>query len=114
MNARIACLVPDARQLDDLLKRIGEAGIDPRDVRIIHRPTWRPTLDDSDAWTPPLAAHPWLAWWSLPYAQAALWWQWSAPPAREETPRTDTPTVIPLARYDASRRRPIKFPDYRP
>lgn len=113
MNAHIACLVPDSRQLEHMLKRIGEAGIDPRDVRIIHRPTWRPSVDESDPWTPPLAAHPWLAWWSLPYAQASLWWQWAAP-VKDESPRPDRPTVIQFARYDACRRRLLKFPDYRP
>lgn len=96
-NARIACLAPEPDQLPAMLQRIHEAGFDLRDVRIVRRPTARPQPAEHDDWTPPLALPPWLAWWSLPYAQASLWWQWK-PAASSETARTTPPTVIPLLR----------------
>lgn len=105
MTCTVYCLVPDNGQVEPLVDRIKQAGVDINDTSVVFRPVVHPsapppatkpdttaqaTLDETAQPTPLLSA---LLWWPLLlYANNAQAWQ---PPDDDSSQLA----VIPLAVY---------------
>lgn len=111
MTCKVSCLVPRPEQLEPLIQRIRAAGIEARDIRVVPHEQWR-LLPGERGEPPRPPARSWYDWWSLPLAQAALWYGWcdwsgAASPAADDRENS----VISLAKYGAGRRRlPCRTP----
>lgn len=106
MSCAVYCLVPDPEQIDPLVGRLQDAGVQSRDIMVVRR-QGPAALGDGGARASSLYFVP--AFWNLPLGPAAWWWplalsDWGAEPAPPAgAAGRPEHEIISLASYRAKR-----------
>lgn len=120
MPCAVYCLVSNPAELDPLVERLKDAGVETRDIAVIPRAAWQAFANSSGPWLPTDSPTYSLSsfastLWGLPLASAALWWEWTGVPcpfapgqalaAAGRRAGKGSAVVIPLAAYEAQRQK---------
>lgn len=111
MPCAVYCLVSHPAELDPLVERLKEAGIESRDIAVVSRRHWQAAKSSPSSLPPIYSLSSFLL--SVPIASAALWWEWARSSCRfpgEAMPTGGQPSgsaavIISLDAYGEKRRK---------